>query len=94
VEARHVPALPAEGRPLMKITIENTSKIVELEGAVGRMPARVWEGHTESGIPVHCYVTRIAVARELDTEQFERELIECRQPSAKIEQAIPLRLVL
>lgn len=45
----------------MKITIENTSKTVELVGHDGRVQARIWEGKTDSGIPVICYVTRIAV---------------------------------
>jgi len=38
----------------MIINIESTIKIVELNGA----PARVWEGKTESGISVHCFITR------------------------------------
>lgn len=79
----------------MKITIESTTKIVKLisAGGDGTIPARVWEGQTDSGIPVHCYITRIAVAREQDTSQFERELREQKAPSAEVE-AIPLRLIL
>ena len=77
----------------MKITIENTSKIVELETGAGVVPARVWEGATETGIPVHCYVTRIAVARDLDASRFERELVETRTPTAPIA-ALPARLIL
>ncbi len=73
----------------MKITIENTTKVVELNG----VPARIWEGHTDSGIPVHCYITRVAVKEGLDCTQFERELAAQRKPSAAIE-AIPLRLIL
>src|SRR5208283_504827 len=45
------------GRATMKITIENTTILAELNG----VPARVWEGKTESGIPVICWITRIAV---------------------------------
>jgi hypothetical protein len=73
----------------MKVTIESTTKIVELNN----VPARVWEGQTEDGIAVHCYITRISVESEGDTEQFERELQECKAPSAEIE-AIPLRMIL
>ncbi len=73
----------------MKLTIENTTKIVELDG----VPARVWEGHSESGIPVHCYVVRVGVAEDQDRAQFERELTETRPPSPAVE-AIPLRLIL
>jgi hypothetical protein len=73
----------------MKITIESTSKMVTLNG----VPARIWEGRTESGILVHCYVTRIAVARDADNSEFERELKEHAPPSAEV-QGIPLRMIL
>jgi hypothetical protein len=83
----------------MKITIESTSKIVNVSSvsdarAVNGVDARVWEGHTESGIPVHCFVTRIAVHRSEDASQFERELQEQRAPSAVIDAAYPARVVL
>lgn len=75
----------------MKITIENTSKIVNLDG----VPARVWEGKTDSGIPVICFITRIAVpeGEDVDHSEFRRELSEQRAPSAAVE-AIPLRLII
>ncbi len=73
----------------MKITIESTTKIVRLNG----VPARIWEGETDSGIPIHCFITRVAVHNDLNHEQFERELSECRAPSADV-QAIPLRMIL
>jgi len=73
----------------MKIKIESTRKIVHLNG----VPARIWEGKTESGIPVHCYITRIAVSHDQDASEFERELQEHRPPSVEVE-AIPLRLIL
>jgi hypothetical protein len=74
----------------MKLTIESTSKVVELNG----VPARIWEGETESGIKVHCFITRVAHEKdETRTEQFQRELQETRTPSTDI-QAYPLRLVL
>lgn len=73
----------------MKITLENTSKIVSLNG----LPARIWEGTTDSGIRVHAYMTRVAVARNADASQFEAELQETRAPSVEVE-AIPLHLLL
>lgn len=73
----------------MKIQIESTTKIVYVDGVA----ARIWEGHTESGIEVHCYVTRIAVHKDSDASEFERELQEHRVPSRAIE-AIPLHLIL
>lgn len=74
----------------MKITVTSTTKIVELNG----VPARIWDGETDSGIPVHCYVTRIAVRDDLnDVSQFEKELQEHSTPSPEI-QEIPLRLII
>lgn len=73
----------------MKIEIESTSKIVALNGVA----ARIWEGKTASGIPVHCYVTRIAVAGAMNSHEFDRELQEHQAPSPEVE-AIPLRMIL
>lgn len=72
----------------MKLVVESTTKTVEVDG----VPARIWEGHTASGIPVHCYITRIGVPSE-DRDEFEAELQECRPPSADVG-AIPMRLLL
>jgi hypothetical protein len=73
----------------MKITIESTEKIVHVNG----VPARIWEGQTESGILVACYVTRIAIAEGTDSSQFEKELLEQRKPSPEI-LGLPARLIL
>lgn len=73
----------------MRVTVESATKIVQLNG----IPARIWQGTTESGIPVHCYITRIAVDRNEDCSQFERELREQSAPRSELE-AIPMRLVL
>ena len=74
----------------MKITIHSTSKIIQFNG----LPARIWEGETESGIKIHCYITRVAIDKtELRTEEFERELQEQKPPSVEV-QSIPLRLII
>ena len=73
----------------MKITIESTQKMVTLDG----VPARIWQGQTENGIPVHCYVTRIAVAADADCSQFERELEEHAEPRPEVN-ALDNRFVL
>ena len=74
----------------MKIIIENTTKIVTLNGVY----ARIWEGETDTGIKVHCYVTRIAIVPNQEHEaEFEKELEKQKTPSAAVE-AIPLRLIL
>ncbi len=74
----------------MHIQIYSTDKIVHLNG----IPARIWEGITDSGIKVHAYITRIAINKdESDKHQFEEELQKHEAPSAEI-QAIPLRMIL
>ena len=73
----------------MRITIESTTKTVTVDG----VPARIWEGHTESGIPVHCFVTRIAAPIGGNLREFEQDLQEHRAPSADV-QAYSLRLLL
>lgn len=73
----------------MQATLNSTEKIVKVNG----VPARIWEGETESGIKVHAFVTRIAVNREEDNSQFEEELEEHDPPSAEIEY-YPARMVL
>jgi hypothetical protein len=78
---------------LMKVTLESTSKIVELTTPEGYViPSRVWEGKSERGIERHAYILRIAVHEDLDRSQFEAELKECRTPSAAIA-ALPGRLI-
>lgn len=59
----------------MKITIESTTKVVEVNG----VPARIWEGATDIGIPVYCYVTRICVQEGLDCTQLALPCMFCNQ---------------
>ena len=73
----------------MKISIQNTDKIVELNG----VPARVWEGETDSGISVHCFMTRISPQTHDNIDAFEKELIETSAPSPGV-LAYPLKMVL
>ena len=85
----------------MRITIESTDKVVELETAEGAIvPARIWQGTTARGVPVTVFVTRISPDVSTDdplieqhTRQFEEELQEQVPPRARV-QAIPLRLIL
>lgn len=74
----------------MKIIINSTTLVATLNG----VPARIWEGVTESGIPVTCYVTRIAIDKdEPRHEEFSNELDEHAPPSPEIA-TYPLRLIL
>jgi hypothetical protein len=73
----------------MKIKLESTSQIVQLNG----IECRVWEGTTEGGVPLTAFISRVAVHRDHDQSQFERELVEQREPRAGVT-CWPLRMVL
>lgn len=79
----------------MKITIESTSRIVQLARRAGEttVVARVWEGTTESGIKVQALVTRIGAMTTDDLSQFEAELQGTRQPTPDVDM-FPLRMIL
>ena len=78
----------------MTITIHNTGHITSINNGSGSVPARLWEGVTESGTPVHCYITRIAPTIPKDDprqEEFVKELQECQAPTVP---GIPLKMIL
>lgn len=74
----------------MKVTLESTTEIVEVNGVA----ARIWQGATESGIEVHAFITRIAVDKDADLSEFERELKQCASPRASIAGVYPIRMFL
>lgn len=81
----------------MKLTIESTTKFVMIKPnpLSDGVPARIWEGTSESGIKVHCYITRVAIPIEEQENagQFMAELEECKAPSVEVE-ALPFRFIL
>jgi hypothetical protein len=83
----------------MQITIHSTTKIVRLQTERGdTIIARIWEGQTSQGTPVHCYITRICpTIPEPLPAHVEREFTEDLRAMAKptpLVEAIPLRMVL
>jgi hypothetical protein len=79
----------------MRVTLEATDKIVELKLPTGAVvPARIWEGETESGIACHAFITRIAVHKDLDSSQFDRELQAVKPLSKELSGVYDARLVL
>lgn len=60
----------------MKITLESTSEVGKLEVDGVMVPARIWVGSTESGIPVVAFITRLGVPPGCDATELERELFE------------------
>jgi hypothetical protein len=72
----------------MKATVMSTSQIVTVNG----IPARVWKGVTESGVPFEMIVVRVAVSNVADTSQFEADLREMAPPL--VESAYAARLMM
>ena len=84
----------------MKITIEPTDKMVLIDNEAGSFEMRIWQGETDNGVPVHCFISRIAAEVPADdpdieakTAVFEEELQRCTAPRATV-RAIPLKMVL
>ena len=77
----------------MKVQLESTTKVVWLHENGERMEARVWEGESESGIPIQAFIVRVSTPEDADASQFEAELKECRKPSPDVA-ALPLSLIL
>lgn len=77
----------------MKVELHSTEKLVQLEIDGHTVPARIWEGKTAGGIACHAYITRIAVHKDEDASEFERELHEHEPPTRPV-QEIPLHLIL
>lgn len=71
----------------MKITIESTDKIAWLDGVEARKARPTRASRCTAN------VTRIAVDKDADTSQFERELHECVAPRPDL-MFIPMRMVL
>lgn len=70
----------------MRITIEATDKLTEIDG----VPVRLWEGVTDGGVPCKVFVHRVAVRDHHDTGAFDRELAEQLPPGKRVD----LRLLL
>lgn len=79
----------------MHVNLRSTTRVVQVQGSgQGAVPGRVWEGETDSGIPVFAVITRIAAHESHDLRQFEAELQRCDEPTAESFVAVPARLVL
>ena len=79
----------------MEIIIHSTDRIVTLNSkGGGEIQGRVWEGNTDTGIPVVCVVTRIAAPLDRDQTEFRRELEEHEAPGDDAIAAFPLRMVI
>jgi hypothetical protein len=77
----------------VKLTLESTTRLVEIVVNGQSFPARVWQGVTANGVPCFAFITRLAVESGADTAEFEAELQESRPPSPEA-MAFPLRMIL
>ena len=76
----------------MKLTMTSTERVV----TINDVPARIWEGTTETGVPVTAFITRIAVpetASDAEHDRFRAELEEHAPPSVEA-QWWPARMIL
>jgi hypothetical protein len=74
--------------------LANDFRAGRLKTPTGVVPARLWEGTTAKGVACHAFITRIAVHRDLDATEFERELQEQHAPaSLQLQQVYNGRLV-
>lgn len=73
----------------MRAKVESTNQIITINGGI---QARVWKGKTEGGVEFEMLVTRVAVSKNQDTSQFERELEE--QPAPHVSECFPLRMII
>lgn len=60
----------------MKIVIESTDQLTTIDG----VRVRVWRGTTAGGVGCTVLVHRIAVGKDADATQFEKELEEQLPP--------------
>jgi hypothetical protein len=67
----------------MKVTLESTTEM----GAIGvggvEVPARIWIGQSEGGVPVMAFITRIGVPDGFDAT----ELLELSEPPTTVVEA-------
>jgi hypothetical protein len=76
----------------MKITMESTSKIVDVNG----VPSRLWDGVTSEGVRCDCFVSLIQVAAGEDQSRFQAEFHEMllTQDEEPMVEAIDLRFLI
>jgi hypothetical protein len=75
----------------MKITVEATGTIDTIKGPI---MARIWEGHTESGIPVKAWIAVVQPQThdEAALAEFDRQLKEIKASRELV--SFDLRMVL
>lgn len=98
--ARHGKREKRREKQLVKVTLESTTKIVDIQTVDGSVKARVWQGQTDSGVPVQAFIPLISPeVRRSDphhdelTAEFDRDLKRHAEPRPTVE-LIPLRFII
>lgn len=79
----------------MEIHLTSTTKVIQFDVDGKLVPARVWEGVTEMGVPCYAMITRIACLEDDDRTEFESELESQQHDAPSVEAAaIPTRLII
>lgn len=88
----------------MKITLESTTTVIQLQpnGGGKSIPARLWQGKTDKGVPCHAFIPAITPTIPRDRlnaevlQEFERDLtdIDGHVRPAEALQGIPLRFLI
>ena len=81
----------------MKVTLESTDRVVEIEFGGKAIPGRLWEGKTDAGVAVQAFIIRISPQTHdpAALAVFERELALTRTPTFEpFNRPIDLRLIL
>lgn len=78
----------------MKITIESTTEIVNVQQGKETIPCRLWEGMSAAGTKVFCLIARVAVDKDADARELEIDLDEMKPPSVAGLRVFPARLIL
>lgn len=73
----------------MKITIESTTKVI----FINNIATRIWEGETEDGTKIHCYISQIAANENVNVAKFYNDISNSKTPSPEVE-AIPMEITL
>ena len=72
----------------MKLNIQSTERLVKVVTSEGEVPARVFEGETDSGLKVTVLVNRVSCYK-YHSEEEERALIaELKSHQAESEESI------
>lgn len=70
----------------MKLSLESTDQIAQIEIDGASLPARIWKGTNERGTECLAFITRLAVPESAPPDahrQFARELVETPHTKAR-----------